>query len=195
MRAGEIARQDPYWTVAESNQESLISHVADALTSAYELGMTYGQAMVDELNRATVAGGNRGDILARAKEIVAAIVDRVREVVSNIFQGGQHGQTEEETYQAAEEAVEDLVEHLPETVSATEIHAAVEEAVSEVFEEEGIDYVEWRTEPGACEICLANEDAGTIERETMFSSGDMKPPSHPRCRCNLVPAEKPRGKR
>ena len=45
----------------------------------------------------------------------------------------------------------------------------------------------WLILEDACEICHENEDAGVIELDEAFPSGDLAPPAHPNCRCVLVP--------
>lgn len=45
----------------------------------------------------------------------------------------------------------------------------------------------WLILEDACEICHENEDAGIIELDETFPSGDLAPPAHPNCRCVLVP--------
>lgn len=45
----------------------------------------------------------------------------------------------------------------------------------------------WLILEDACEICHENEDAGVIELDETFPSGDLAPPAHPNCRCVLVP--------
>lgn len=45
----------------------------------------------------------------------------------------------------------------------------------------------WLMLEDACDICQENADAGTIELDEEFPSGDLAPPGHPNCRCVLVP--------
>lgn len=45
----------------------------------------------------------------------------------------------------------------------------------------------WQADNEACEECLANEEAGIIDIDENFPSGDDAPPAHPWCECVLVP--------
>lgn len=46
---------------------------------------------------------------------------------------------------------------------------------------------EWILGPDPCEICQANADAGAIELDEKFPSGDDTTPAHPRCECAVSP--------
>jgi len=46
---------------------------------------------------------------------------------------------------------------------------------------------EWWPDAEACEICLENADAGPIELDDVFPSGDDAPTAHPGCECTIVP--------
>ncbi|MDH2310352.1 phage portal protein [Methylobacterium brachiatum] len=45
----------------------------------------------------------------------------------------------------------------------------------------------WWAEEGCCAVCQANADAGAIELDEDFPSGDEASPAHPSCRCVVVP--------
>ncbi|MEE7504739.1 hypothetical protein [Methylobacterium mesophilicum] len=45
----------------------------------------------------------------------------------------------------------------------------------------------WWAEEGCCAVCQANADAGAIELDEAFPSGDDTTPAHPSCRCVMVP--------
>ncbi|MET3482365.1 phage portal protein [Methylobacterium sp. 1973] len=45
----------------------------------------------------------------------------------------------------------------------------------------------WWAEEGCCAVCQANADAGAIDLEDAFPSGDDATPAHPSCRCVVVP--------
>lgn len=44
----------------------------------------------------------------------------------------------------------------------------------------------WLPDAIACEICLDNGDAGAIDIDDVFPSGDDAPPAHPNCRCTIA---------
>lgn len=137
--------------------------------------------MIEHYERALGIRKSVGRFVQRAKEIVSAIVVRVKDMVSAIFADGG-------TAVEAQDAVDTLLGSLPETIATTEVHTEVEQAIADVFEEQGVELVEWVTEPGACPVCADNEEQGPIKRGTAFASGGTAPPAHPRCKCNLVPS-------
>lgn len=72
------------------------------------------------------------------------------------------------------------------SIAQTETSRAVSVANRELYEESGVELVEWLTaEP--CDICEENEDASPIQIGAVFPSGDYEPPAHPNCRCDLAP--------
>jgi len=73
-----------------------------------------------------------------------------------------------------------------EMIARTETCDALEQAFMDRSEAMGITGKEWVTfDP--CEICQANEDEGVVPLDHVFSSGDVRPPAHPNCRCALAP--------
>jgi hypothetical protein len=46
---------------------------------------------------------------------------------------------------------------------------------------------EWFADAEACDICLENVDAGPIDLDEVFPSGDDAPTAHPRCQCSIIP--------
>lgn len=50
----------------------------------------------------------------------------------------------------------------------------------------------WVCEGGnPCEVCLNNEAAGPVKAGEPFPSGDIAPPAHDHCHCNLISADPP----
>lgn len=75
-------------------------------------------------------------------------------------------------------------------VALTETNRALSAATLEVYRQAGLDACEWMTafDQRVCRICKANEDAGPVRIGERFPSSDYHPPSHPHCRCALVPS-------
>jgi hypothetical protein len=72
------------------------------------------------------------------------------------------------------------------TIAQTEMTRAVTAASRELYEESGVELVEWLVaEP--CDACQANADASPIRIDSVFPSGDTEPPAHPNCVCDLAP--------
>lgn len=71
-------------------------------------------------------------------------------------------------------------------VAQTEMGRAMMAEQSDTYAENGVEQVEWLAlDP--CELCAENEAEGPIEVGTEFPSGDLFPPAHPNCYCDLVP--------
>lgn len=77
------------------------------------------------------------------------------------------------------------------TISRTEVanansHAAMESYRAARSVGVGIKK-EWLIGPESCDICQENADAGAIELDDDFPSGDSESPAHPNCTCATAP--------
>ncbi len=55
------------------------------------------------------------------------------------------------------------------------------------------ELVRWVADTGACPVCQANEDQGPIPFGTPFQGGEMMPPQHPHCECDIKRASESDG--
>lgn len=55
------------------------------------------------------------------------------------------------------------------------------------YEEAGVERKRWVLGSDSCDLCQANEDAGEIDFNDTFPSGDFAPPGHPNCTCDIIP--------
>src|SRR3990167_1474 len=76
-----------------------------------------------------------------------------------------------------------------EMIARTETATAQTKGTLASYQSQGTEGKEWLTSGDAqvCEICEGNAGDGAIPVGSAFSSGDMGPPPHPRCRCTLLP--------
>ena len=76
-------------------------------------------------------------------------------------------------------------------IAQTEIARAVSAASLAQYRNQGVTKKRWMIAPDerVCPVCHLNEEAGAVEREALFPSGDPNPPAHPHCRCAVEPAE------
>jgi hypothetical protein len=75
-------------------------------------------------------------------------------------------------------------------IARTETCDALEQAFMDRSRAMGVTGKAWVTyDP--CEICRANEEEGDVPLEHTFSSGHIRPPAHPNCRCALAPVMLP----
>lgn len=71
-------------------------------------------------------------------------------------------------------------------IAQTEMSRAVSVAARELYQDSGVELVEWLTaEP--CDECQENEDVSPIGIDETFPTGDTEPPAHPNCVCDLAP--------
>ncbi len=77
------------------------------------------------------------------------------------------------------------------TVSRTEVANANSHAAMESYRAARTVGVaikkEWLIGPESCDICTENADAGAIELDEDFPSGDSESPAHPNCICATAP--------
>jgi SPP1 gp7 family putative phage head morphogenesis protein len=75
-----------------------------------------------------------------------------------------------------------------ETIARTEMAFADVSASEAVYREAGADKKKWLlADEEYCDICALNAAAGAIPFDDPFPSGEMMPPEHPNCRCDLIP--------
>lgn len=72
------------------------------------------------------------------------------------------------------------------TIAQTETSRAVTTASRQLYEESGVELVEWLV-ADPCDICEENESVSPIGIGETFPSGDTEPPAHPNCVCDIAP--------
>lgn len=72
------------------------------------------------------------------------------------------------------------------TIAQTETSRAVTTASRQLYEESGVELVEWIV-ADPCDICQENADVSPIRIDETFPSGDTEPPAHPNCVCDISP--------
>lgn len=71
-------------------------------------------------------------------------------------------------------------------IAQTETSRAVSIASRELYNESGVELVEWLV-ADPCDTCQENADVSPIGIGETFPSGDTEPPAHPNCVCDLAP--------
>jgi hypothetical protein len=71
-------------------------------------------------------------------------------------------------------------------IAQTEMSSAVSVAARELYQETGVELVEWLV-ADPCDECQENADVSPIGIDDTFPSGDTEPPAHPNCVCDLAP--------
>jgi hypothetical protein len=71
-------------------------------------------------------------------------------------------------------------------IAQTEMSRAVATASRQLYEESGVELVEWIV-ADPCDLCQENADVSPIRIDGTFPSGDTEPPAHPNCVCDISP--------
>jgi hypothetical protein len=71
-------------------------------------------------------------------------------------------------------------------IAQTEMSRAVATASRQLYEESGVELVEWIV-ADPCDLCQENADVSPIRIDDTFPSGDTEPPAHPNCVCDISP--------
>jgi hypothetical protein len=70
-----------------------------------------------------------------------------------------------------------------ETIASTEMNDAMSEAALRKMRRLNVQYKQIILSDDACEICQENADEDPLPVDELYSSGDLRAPFHPNCRC------------
>lgn len=191
--------------LAASIGDDLADVVTDTVERAMaQIGPSVASDLVDQVNQRAVQIARD-----RAAELVGmkydaegnlvpsdnpdmAITDTTREMLRQTIADGladndgldEIAKTIAESYGFSAERADMIAET---EVSRANSMAAVESYRS-ARDSAGVSVMkEWSAEADACDICSENEDAGPIDLDEEFPSGDDAPPGHCSCRCGVSP--------
>ena len=102
--------------------------------------------------------------------------------------GLKEGVTPAEMSKQMQYEIDDLLDD-PERalmIAQTETSRAVSIASRELYQESGVELVEWLV-ADPCDLCQENADVSPIGIGDTFPSGDTEPPAHPNCVCDIAP--------
>jgi len=181
----------------------LAAAVAGIWTEGWAIGDAAGRAILAGKRRAKF-GWSTGDddaarrtltttmtdalqaFLDRNRGSIPAIADRRLRVFARVLaEAKARGMTAKELAQALRDALQD--DAWIRMVAVTELTRASAEAARTVYTTAGVTRWRWVTEPGACPLCTANEDAGPRVIGEAWPDGADAPPAHPHCRCSVLP--------
>jgi hypothetical protein len=86
---------------------------------------------------------------------------------------------------------EDMASWRAEMIATTEMNDAMSEAAMNKMARLNIEYKQVILSPEACPICEDNAAEDPLPINQSYSSGDLRPPFHPNCRCAVVGARPP----
>lgn len=106
-------------------------------------------------------------------------IDRIGTALARIL---ERGETPREA--DIDDIIDDPTRAL--TITQTEMSRAVTTASRELYENSGVELVEWLV-ADPCDLCQENADVSPIRIDDTFPSGDTEPPAHPNCVCDIAP--------
>lgn len=137
----------------------------------------------------SLAQGGLAEVLRDAdiwiKEMTTTEVNRVGEAIRESV---ENGRPLSEARSAIDAIVHDPTRAL--LIAETEYARAQTIAARETYLANGVPYVRWLHQPGACPACMENAAVSPIPITERWPSGDV--PVHPRCRCAEAPADGPK---
>jgi SPP1 gp7 family putative phage head morphogenesis protein len=126
-----------------------------------------------------------------AAKLVTGINDTTRQMIADaVATGIEQRLGVPKTGRLIRQTVTDMTRKRAETIASTEMNDAFSEATLRKLGNLGIAYKQWIVSLDPCPECLENEGQ-VIPMSELFSSGDLRPPVHPNCRCAVVGARAP----
>jgi hypothetical protein len=148
-----------------------------------------GGDIVNQVNKLAVEWAEN-----RAAELVTKISEATRDYLrADITQAVKEGWSTKQLGKVLQENY-GFSEGRSEMISRTEIAAADVQGNLMAYRESGVvEGKEWirGSEEYPCDECEENDAAGVIPLEVAFPSGDMGPPAHPNCVCDVLPVLAP----
>jgi hypothetical protein len=185
-----VADLDLALTAAES--DDLRAALADVASDASRLGYAQvglgdiGDDLFEQLNEAALAWAED-----HAAELVSQIGDTTREAVRQAIVDGLDGNLSTAEIADAVAGLGVFGEARSLLIAETEIADANSKGALDGYKAARADGVavlkEWLVDGNPCEACQKNADAGPIDLDDDFPSGDAAPTAHPRCECALAP--------
>lgn len=181
------AIQADFEAVIDQVQESLASVFGDSGREAVaQIGPSDEAQLVRQVNAASVKWAS-----TRVGDLITGIDETTRQLIrTTIAEGLNAGKS-------AEEIADDLRQSYAFSAERAELIAETEVARANSYgaldgykkaQEAGVQVRKsWLRLEDACPVCQENEEAGDIDIDEAFPSGDLAPPAHPNCRCVIVP--------
>ena len=150
------------------------------------VGLGEDEAITDVVNTRAVAAARD-----QAALMVSRVTDATRDMIrADVASGLEDNAGLDEIADGLSDSYA-FSEERARLIAATEIRNANSIGALESYREAAASGVRvkksWIITTEACPVCQANADAGPIELDEAFPSGDTEPGAHPRCRCAVAP--------
>lgn len=108
-------------------------------------------------------------------------VQRLRDAIGKAW---DEGGSADQIVGAIKDTFADFSDSRAETIAQTEANNAYSVGRAEQAEEAGMEEKRWNPSGECCDVCQENVDAGWIDIDDDFPTGDSEPTAHPRCDCD-----------
>jgi len=168
--------------------DNLAPVAADAMELALaQVGVTDRSDLVNQVNDAAVEQAR-----AQAAELVTRIDEATRNTIRDTIADGLEENIGTDEIADAIAASTGFSADRADLIARTEVSRANSDAVVAGYayarDNAGVKVKkEWLLGENPCDICEANAEAGPIDVDDEFPSGDDAPPGHPNCECAVAP--------
>lgn len=182
-----VANLDMSSLGALADDDTLSNLAVDAVKEALAgIGVNLSSNLVDQVNQRAVSAARD-----RAADLVSEITEATRNMIRDAIADGldQNIGRDAIVHNIADGGAFD--DDRAELIADTEIARANSTGALEGYKgarDSGVNVMKsWLLGSEACDDCRENADAGPIDLDDDFTSGDDAPPAHPNCRCALSP--------
>jgi SPP1 gp7 family putative phage head morphogenesis protein len=169
---------------ATAEWDALVASIVDDMWP--EAGETRAAALGIPFDAADMAAA-----LADANEQVVGIEDALKAQLRGVMEKAYVDQTTQFGFsRQIREVWPDVAKQRADLIAVTEWNRAASAATWTGYTKQGVQLKTWFTvgDERVCSTCEDNAADGEIPIGQEFHSGDMYPPAHPGCRCNLSSA-------
>lgn len=175
-----------------------------AVQAIASIGVKDRSALVDQVNERAVASASQfaaglvgkrynkdGDLVEAARSEYR-IDDTTRSMIRDAIAEGLDDNIGTEAIADSIQEIGAFSRERAELIAHTEVRDSNSRAAVEGYmlarDQAGVAVKkEWILGPNPCEICQENADAGPIDLDDEFPSGDSEPSAHPNCECAISP--------
>ena len=147
----------------------LVKAAAKGMSASEAAGEDYAGEYLQSNSLSKLTGGLNETSIERLQDALADAWDE--------------GGTFDSMVKAIKDEFDDFSTTRAELIAQTEANDAYSDARHEIASQLGLDEKRWDPDGEACPECQANADAGWLDIDDEFPSGDDAPTAHPNCDC------------